>query len=94
MKRGEKIMNIDKAILIMRNELECVKRADKCDRHCEDCPLVMKAEDIIECYKWIIDQLEKQKRIVDELCKKPAVEYYGEGLKLLNQQFEHLMEVK
>lgn len=33
---GEKTINIEKAILIMRNELECVKEVDKCDRHCEN----------------------------------------------------------
>lgn len=65
-------MNIEKAILIMRNELECAKSTDECDRHCEDCPLVMEAEDIIECYEWIIDQMEKQKKIVDKINNTPA----------------------
>ena len=65
-------MNIEKAILIMRNKLECVKSADECDRHCEDCSLVMEAEDIIECYEWIIDQMEKQKKIVDKINRTPA----------------------
>ena len=69
---GEKTMNIEKAILIMRNELECAKAADECDRHCEDCPLAMEAEDIIECYEWIIDQMEKQKKIIDKINNTPA----------------------
>ena len=60
-------MNIDKAILIMRNELECVKSADECDRHCEDCPLAMEAEDIIECYEWIIDRFEKESNYAELL---------------------------
>lgn len=60
-------MNIEKAILIMRNELECIKEADKCDRHCEDCPLVMEAEDIIECYEWIIDRFEKELNYAEAL---------------------------
>ena len=53
---------IDKALEVMKNELMCVEAADKCDRHCEDCPLVMEAEDIIEAYKWIIKLLEDKKR--------------------------------
>ena len=60
---------VDKAIEVMKNELECVKKADKCDRHCEDCPLVMEAEDIIEVYEWIINKLEWEVDIVDALCK-------------------------
>lgn len=62
-------MNIEKAILIMRNELECVKSVDKCDRHCEDCPLAMEAEDIIECYEWVIKHLEWKVNTINVLCK-------------------------
>lgn len=58
--RIESVM-ISKAIEVMKNELECVKRADKCDRHCEDCPLMMDAEDIIEVYEWIIKKLKKRR---------------------------------
>ena len=63
-------MNIEKVILIMRNELECVKSADECDRHCEDCPLAMEAEDIIECYEWIIDRFEKESNYAELLRSK------------------------
>jgi hypothetical protein len=47
----------------MKNELECVKQADKCDRHCENCPLVMETEDIIEVYEWIIASLKAAREL-------------------------------
>lgn len=81
---GGKTMNIEKAILIMRNELECIKEADKCDRHCEDCSLVMEAEDIIECYEWIIDQMEKQNKIINKINNTPVTMNLFRGYNILN----------
>lgn len=69
---------VDKAIKVMKNELECVKKADKCDRHCEDCPLVMEAEDIIEVYKWIIKILEdkKQLQLANRFSEEALINWY------------------
>ena len=78
---GKKTMNIEKTILIMRNELECFKNADECDRHCEDCPLVMEAEDIIECYEWVIKHLEMEQEIKEGFKKaKEAVNNKEKGI--------------
>lgn len=64
----------------MKNELECVKRADECDRHCEDCPLVMDAEDVIEVYEWIIKGLEKKKllQLIDRPVEDALINWYKE----------------
>ena len=40
---------IDKVIEVLKVEMECVKR-EYCDRHCENCDLLMKTEDVIEAY--------------------------------------------
>ena len=80
-------MTIEKAILIIRNELECVKAAEECDRHCEDCPLAMEAEDIIACYEWIINKLEWETNAVDVLCK------VAEGYSLSREE-EDIINIK
>lgn len=56
-------MNIKKIIKILRTEEFCVKIANAnvgiCDRKCEECPLVMNSEDIIEAYEKTIKILKK-----------------------------------
>lgn len=61
---------LDKAIEVMKNELECVKRAGECDRHCEDCDLLMDADEIISVYEWIIRDLKYTKAILEADPKK------------------------
>lgn len=53
--------NIEKIIKILRTEEFCVKiaNADICDRKCEECPLVMNSEDIIEAYEKTVEILKK-----------------------------------
>lgn len=52
-------MNINQVIEILKTEKACVSRNDgvSCDRACDKCDLVLKAEDIIEAYDVAIEIL-------------------------------------
>jgi hypothetical protein len=63
---------LDKAIEVMKNELECVKRNGECNQTCEECNLVYKCDELVEVYEWIIDQMEKQKKIINKINRTPA----------------------
>lgn len=52
------VLNTNTVLEVIENELECIKRANKCDRHCEDCPLVMDDKLLIEVYEWLITSLK------------------------------------
>ena len=45
-------------IKILNNELECVKRANNCNRECEKCNLVLKDTEIIDAYNESIRALK------------------------------------
>ena len=61
---------IDKAIEVMKNELECVKRNGACNQTCEECNLVYKCDELVEVYEWVIKVLEKKKQ--SQLINRPA----------------------
>jgi hypothetical protein len=63
---GEKAM-IDKAIDVLKLELESIKQNGECDCSCEECGLIYKCDELVEVYEWVIDQLEKQKSIIDKI---------------------------
>ena len=50
-------MTVDKVVEIIQKEKECVSR-QQCDRKCEKCDLVMKAEDILDAYNYVLKRLE------------------------------------
>ena len=54
---GENVM-IDKAIEVMKNKLECVKRNGECNQTCEEYNLVYKCDELVEIYEWVIKYLE------------------------------------
>lgn len=55
-------MKYQKAIKILENEKECVKRADKnnCNRNCLNCELVQNTETILRAFDTAVSALEKQ----------------------------------
>lgn len=52
-------MTLKTVIELLRNEAECVKSADACDRDCGKCSLVKPTKDILEMYETAINMLEK-----------------------------------
>lgn len=54
-------MTIEETKLIMQNELDCVLRneAEKCNRDCANCDLVLPTEDVVSAYEVVIKNLEK-----------------------------------
>ena len=61
---------LDRQLKVLKNELECVKRAGECDRHCENCDLLMDVDEIISVHEWIIRELEYTKAILEADPKK------------------------
>ena len=49
-------MTLQKAIDVLSTERECVSR--DCDRDCGKCDLVMKTEDILAAYDYILNLLK------------------------------------
>lgn len=61
---------LDRAIEVMKIELECVKQNVKCNQSCEECNLIYKCDELVEVYEWIINELEWKKQL--QLVNKPA----------------------
>ncbi len=57
-------MELDEVIATLENEVKCVQRneAGKCDRHCEDCDLVLPTEQVLDAYAVAIVKLKKLNR--------------------------------
>ena len=53
-------MTREQAIAIIKNEAECVNRADMCPRDCYNCDLVKPDTEILEAFDMAIQALEKQ----------------------------------
>ena len=53
-------MRMERAIEILENEMECVKRNDmgNCDRDCAQCDLLLDTDEILTAYKMIIDDVK------------------------------------
>lgn len=51
------MMNIERAIELLKIEKECVERGSTCDRKCAKCPLVQKDYELIDMYKFVIDYI-------------------------------------
>lgn len=60
-------MTIDECITILKNEKKCVTLSALCDRHCENCNLVMDPDQIIEAYNCaihILNNIDKNKKVM------------------------------
>lgn len=51
-------MSKQEAINIIKNEMECVRRGNSCDRNCGNCDLVKPEEDILDAYETAIRSME------------------------------------
>ena len=58
-------MTVEKAIELMKNEKECIIKADTCDRDCTKCELLRKTEDLLSVYDMAIHALEMQKKLAE-----------------------------
>lgn len=56
-------MKEEKVERIIRNEMACVKMANKCSRNCAECPLVMEDYEIIDAYDTCISAVRLMSRI-------------------------------
>lgn len=54
-------MSIDRLIFLMKNEAECIRRANDCGRDCLHCELVQEDKDLKEAYRNVVDILEDRK---------------------------------
>ena len=52
-------MTIKRAIEVLRNETECVIRAEYCNRDCGSCPLVLPDEEILAAYALAVVALQE-----------------------------------
>lgn len=60
-------MNNEEAINILKNEYECVKRADSCNRNCKNCSLVMDSDGrIIRMKKELKQQVKEAYELFDD----------------------------
>lgn len=73
-------LNTNTVLEVIENELECIKRANKCDRHCEDCPLVMDDKLLIEVYEWLITSLKVARELEEQ-------EKYREDIMAMNDKW-------
>lgn len=60
-------MKNEEIIEIINTESECVKRAENCDRDCENCSLVMPAENILEAYDFAVKNIKTLDKIKTEM---------------------------
>ena len=51
-------MSKQEAINIIKNEMECVRRVNSCDRDCGKCDLVKPKEDVLDAYETAIRSME------------------------------------
>ena len=51
-------MTNTKAISILENEIKCVERANRCDRNCANCDLVLEDFEILDAYEKAIHSLK------------------------------------
>lgn len=56
-------MKEEKVERIIRNEMACVKMANKCNRNCAECPLVMEDYEIIDAYDTCISAVRLMSRM-------------------------------
>ena len=73
-------MNTNTVLEVIENELKCIKRANKCDRHCEDCPLVMDDKLLIKVYEWLIASLKGARELEEQ-------EKYREDIMAINNKW-------
>lgn len=54
-------MKREDILKVVKQELACVKRNDgvNCDRHCENCDLLLPVEEIISAYEAVIQLLQR-----------------------------------
>lgn len=55
-------MTIDKAIALVNIENECIKRAENCNRKCNECELVQETDTLLDLYKQLAEWLEELKK--------------------------------
>ena len=51
-------MRLAKVVEMLSAEKECVKRQDKCNRHCSECELYMNTKEVILAYDIAIETLK------------------------------------
>lgn len=56
-------MVIDEAIALVNIEKECVKRADNCNRKCNECDLAQDTNKLIDLYNQLAEWLEELKSL-------------------------------
>jgi len=74
-------MNIEKAIEVLKLELESIKQNGECDCSCEECGLIYKCDELVKVYEWVIKHLEMEKNIKEGFKKaKEAVDNKEKGV--------------
>lgn len=53
-------MTFSQALDLMQIELECINRANQCNRDCYNCDLVQEDSDLIAAYGVVIDLLKEK----------------------------------
>ena len=51
------IMDKERVKELLEIELECITRADTCDRNCSECDLVQDTDELKAMYRWMIEKL-------------------------------------
>ena len=70
---------IDKAIKVMENELECVKRNGECNQTCEECNLIYKCDELVKVYEWVIKILKQKKQLqLNKPAEDALINWYKE----------------
>lgn len=54
------------SLFVLRREKECVERSEHCDRHCENCNLVLSSETVLCGYEEAIRILERYKEMMKQ----------------------------
>ena len=52
------IMDTERAIELLKIEMECIKRASYCDRKCENCELIQNEKELLDMYNFVINRLK------------------------------------
>ena len=57
------MLSIDEAIALVKIENECIKRAENCNRKCNECDLVQNTDTLLDLYGKLVEWLEELKAL-------------------------------
>ena len=78
------MLSIDESIALVKIENECIKRAENCNRKCNECDLVQNTDTLLDLYEQLAEWLEELKALREE---KSDFQIYAKDIAEANYEF-------